>query len=281
MQKVTLLPRMPGYKKCQFTKRLVTINLSFVPLGEGKSKKQPPVAVIWHKGIAGRCDEDVTSAYTKFLSYPKFRDYQNWVIWADNCSGQNKCWTLYTQLVRIVNSPENDIKKLTIKYLKAGHTFMSADHWHGKIEEQFRKMDKIYDFDDYDVCISEVGETIKMNCTDFYHFENGLSQSKASKDTRPLLCNVYVAEFRRGSFSFFFKTHDSEEFKECLFLKVKSRDNIEKNISVPSQSEPRGIPSWKLHSILDNLSSLLPHNRKPFFINLHTNDNSVDLIDND
>ena len=34
MQKVILLPRLPTYKRCLFTKRIVTVNKSFVPIGK-------------------------------------------------------------------------------------------------------------------------------------------------------------------------------------------------------------------------------------------------------
>ena len=60
MQKVILLPRMLGYKRCLFTTRLVTINQSFVPIGKSKSHKNEPVAVLWHEAISGRKDKDVT-----------------------------------------------------------------------------------------------------------------------------------------------------------------------------------------------------------------------------
>ena len=36
MQKVILLPRMSEYKRCLFTKRVVAINQSFVPVWKNK-----------------------------------------------------------------------------------------------------------------------------------------------------------------------------------------------------------------------------------------------------
>ena len=33
MQKVVMLPRMPGVKKCIFTKRLIAFHMTFAPLG--------------------------------------------------------------------------------------------------------------------------------------------------------------------------------------------------------------------------------------------------------
>ena len=91
LQKVILLPRIPGYKTCLFTSRLIAFNQTFAPIGRrGKEHNLKPVGVLWHESIAGRKDENIASAYKRIFSYMKFRDYKNWVIWADNCGGQNK-----------------------------------------------------------------------------------------------------------------------------------------------------------------------------------------------
>ena len=65
MQKVMLLPRLPGYKKSLFTTRLITINQSFAPISDSKNHKKKPVGILWHEAIADRKDEDVCSAYYK------------------------------------------------------------------------------------------------------------------------------------------------------------------------------------------------------------------------
>ena len=62
MQKVILLPRLPGYKESLFTSRLVTINQTFSPVVSSKIKS---TGVLWHEAIAGRNDEHVSSAYVK------------------------------------------------------------------------------------------------------------------------------------------------------------------------------------------------------------------------
>ena len=44
------------------------------------------------------------------------------------------------------------------------------------------------------------------------------------------------------------------------------------------RQQERGITCIKKNAILDNLTSLMPMNRRPFFENLPVNDNAVDLI---
>ena len=73
MEKVILLPRMPGYKIVMFTPWVVAINKSFVPVKHEESKVEiAPIAVIWHDGIMGCNDEDVASSFIKALSLLKF-----------------------------------------------------------------------------------------------------------------------------------------------------------------------------------------------------------------
>ena len=63
-------------------------------LSKGKRtrvSKKKSLAVIWHEEIKGRNDEDVTSAFLKCMNFVDFRDYENFVLWLDNCAGQN--WT--------------------------------------------------------------------------------------------------------------------------------------------------------------------------------------------
>ena len=54
MQKVIFLQRLPGFKLCLFTKRVVTINQSFAPIKNKETKINIQPIGIWHEGIMGR-----------------------------------------------------------------------------------------------------------------------------------------------------------------------------------------------------------------------------------
>ena len=97
LEKVIMLPRMPGIKTAVFTRRIILFNETFAPVG-GHGK---PLGYIWHEGIRRRNDEDIASVYIKFLE--KFDNEPCMVLWADNCTAQNKNWTLYSALVHYVN----------------------------------------------------------------------------------------------------------------------------------------------------------------------------------
>jgi len=69
------------------------------------------------------------------------RDAKIFIFWADNCTGQNKNWVLFTALISSLNSKhKNSIESVTIKYLTKGHTHMPADGVHGNIETKFKQV---------------------------------------------------------------------------------------------------------------------------------------------
>ena len=302
LQKVILLPRLPGYRESIFTSRLIAFNKSFVPLGKTKAEKQKSkeksgsndsqsaVAVCWHEAIMGRMDEDICSAYLKFLKSCQCRDAIHVKIWCDNCGGQNTCWTLYTALVNIVNCDITSLQTITLEYFKKGHSFMSADHFHAKVEKQLKYADKVYDYKDYITCISKApGIVEQMDVPDdFYDFEKGLSESSVSKETRPLLVDTASVQFRRGSTSMFFQTweqmvaakeNDQSHYDETDFLqkKFKKDEHLTTGVYAKKKTTRRGITEKKKTGIIDNLGSLMPSNRLSFYKGLHVNNTVVDL----
>ena len=110
------------------------------PLTKKKVTEKKALGVLWHEGISGRNDEDVSSAFVKAIS-SHFRDFSEVVMWLDNCGGQNKCWTLYTSMIHLVNLNRGP-DKITLKYFTVGHTFMSADTFHKMVEGEMKKMGK-------------------------------------------------------------------------------------------------------------------------------------------
>ena len=67
--------------------------------------------------------EDVASAFILVLRSNHFRDVEFLTVWIDNCSAQNKNWTLYTALCHEVNNCLS-VSEVTLKYFEKGHTFM-------------------------------------------------------------------------------------------------------------------------------------------------------------
>ena len=198
MQKVIMLPRIPGLKVVVFCKRIVIFNETFAPLGKGKKA----TGVLWHEGIKGRSAPDLASTYTTFIRAN--RDIEDFIFWVDNCSGQNKNWYLFTALSNGVNIGTSNVKTITIKYFEPGHTFMSADSFHHKVEKGMRQMKRVEDFQDFVEIVDKCGKALVMKYSDFYDVPKGLSQAVYASE-KPKLENVQVIKFVRGSAKMFWK----------------------------------------------------------------------------
>ena len=169
MQKVILLPRLPGFKLCLFTKRVVVIHESFAPIStKGRERGLRALGVLWHEAIMGRNDEDVASPFIKAMQSSWYRSFDNFIIWLDNCAGQNKNWTLLTAPTKFVIQPDGP-NSITLKYLTKGHTFMSADSFHKRIEDAMKPMNEVCDWQDFVSCVNDAGTSLEMKVEDFFY----------------------------------------------------------------------------------------------------------------
>ena len=71
LQKVMMLPRMPGCKTAAFTSRVVAFNETFALMGKHSKVKRKHLAVTWHEATAGRKAEEIAAAYVKALKYDR------------------------------------------------------------------------------------------------------------------------------------------------------------------------------------------------------------------
>lgn len=272
LEKVIMLPRVDTFKKVIFTKRLSLYNESFVPLG----KKSPvnPFAVLWHEGISGRNQEDIISAFYAFLK--KQRDLKSITIWLDNCSSQNKNWALLSFLVYIINSSDINAENIIINYFEPGHTFMSADSFHHQVELSLKKQGKTYDFPDFVDAVAQANkgkaDVKSMEFQDFFNWKSFVSQQKLKQQpNRVYLTDIVQITARRGEFSLLFKvSYCKFEPANCLdFLQIKAAKV--NGMKLPnSLSGPRGFPTEKRDNILQNLSQVMPDNRKDLWRNIPT-----------
>jgi hypothetical protein len=147
----------------------------------------------------GRNRDDVCSSVLQCITH--FRDALKITVFMDNCSAQNKNWLLYSNMLRAVCCGDFAVECITFKYLQKGHTFISADNDHAKIERAMKLTSKIQDMRDFLKCVE--GSRLKVKellPEDFFQLEEGVSQARLNsfrKDQRPYLAKVKVAEFRK------------------------------------------------------------------------------------
>ena len=53
------------------------------------------------------------------------------------------------------------LQYVTLKFVEAGLTFMTADSFHALAEKKFRKAGKLYDFCDYISCLQSAGKAME------------------------------------------------------------------------------------------------------------------------
>ena len=188
----------------------------------------------------------------------------------DNCGGQNKNYALYTALTDIINTNKISANTITLKYLEAGHTFMSADSCHTRVERQMKKKGDVCDFEDFVNCVKDAGANpITPGFEEFAGYAGGQSQAKLSKKGRPMLADISVAKFERGCKDLQFKTdHADPEYKTFDFLLAKHQLGR----ITPCRTNNRGFPEIKKQGIIDNLCPLMPQSRREFWKKLDTAD---------
>jgi len=270
MQKIILLPKLTT-KQHFFVSRLVVFNETFACLNEGEND----IAVLWHEAINGRNAADVAAAYVKCL---ELSNSPTVTIWADNCCGQNKNWTLFTTMCLCVNQ-EWGPNEVTIKYLEKGHTYMKADSIHGSIGKKLKKQAEILTFPDFVDLVDSSSKFLKpvvLGTADFYEFSAENRTRKTKNVTLPLLTNICSVTFKKDSRLMFFKTDFSQEDTAVDFLKPKF--NVSSSFPSP-HTKHRGISSSKRDGILQLLKEV-PSTKKKFWLELTTCETSRDLVTN-
>lgn len=171
-----MLPRLSGFQSACFTRCLVGFHHTFAPVGAYCNDSRI-VSIVWHEGVNGRkCKEMATSVQ---MAMEEDKYIKELVYYMDNCSGQNKNYALYTSLVVAVNDPKLIVEKITLKFLEASHTFMSADNCHAKVERAMKKMVNVYEFTDLLHCIEGTNAIVRtLSHTDFRLYIGQMSTQK-------------------------------------------------------------------------------------------------------
>lgn len=263
MQKVIMLPRMPGVKSAILTRRLTTYHETFATVGRVVGKKH--LSVVWHEGIAGQSDKEITSAY--FAALQRERDAKHVVYWVDDCSAQNKNWCLLSSLVCVVNSDNIAAVDITLKYFESGHALMSADKVHHGVELEMKNKPGggIYDFEDFLSVVrksnSKKVEVVELTNEGVLDWMDGHSTVKST----PRLADIKVVQLRRGSRCMYTKrSHREKGFRKCDFL----QGQFPLRIPTTLRTEDKGVEASMKKDIVKTLCPLMPSTRRQFWCSL-------------
>ena len=202
LQKVIMLPAIPGVKSVCFTRRIIAFHETFAPV-RAYNKTSHTISCVWHEAVAGRKAEEIASTFLTAIKQD--RDERHVVYYVDNCTAQNKNWCVITSLTNQVNTSDISAETITLKYPESGHTFMSADSVHAEVEKRMRQVKNVYDFDDFCGCVKGRNiDVVQMSETSFLNLEGLKSQPKL-KRANCHLKSMRVIQFRRGERKLFFK----------------------------------------------------------------------------
>ena len=265
-----MLPKLDNFKVCAFTRRMTAYHETFAPVG--KNNKKPIFSAIWNDSITGRRREDIIAAFRSFFIENK--NYKCIKIWLDNCSAQNKNWSLYSFLVQIINSQEIDTKDIILAYFEPGHTHMSADSFHHMVELSMKKKKIIPDWDNFHFSVLKAGKNVvvkDMKCYDFFEYKNFYSQTKLNNKTmdRPILNDIVLVKFCRNNYKMKYKTDmQTDFFKEFDFL----QNSIVRNGFPPYvfYENDRGLDKDRKQDIISKMLHLIPPNSRSYWSNLPT-----------
>ena len=154
---------------------------------------------------------------------------------------------------------------------------MAAYSFHRSVELVMKRQKTVFDFRDFENVIDKAnGVAEVMSYYDFRQYQSKLSHAKST--CYPLLDNVVVAEFRKGSFHMFWKSDfEAKQFNHGEFLQKKFIKSIKTEF--PARQAPRGIPELKKNDIITKLCPMMNEQRRSFWEGLPTT-NVSDLIDN-
>lgn len=267
LQRVILLPRMPAVKQALSTKRVSVFHETFATISQRRGSEKKSISVIWHEGVALRKAVEVASAYVCGLQ--REWNVPHVVLWLDGSTAQYRNWCLVTTLITLVNQNWNRTEDLTLKYFEPGHTFMTTDCFHQRVEREMERQPggRVLDFEDFRRVVSAAQsgdvEVVEMQNEDIRVWKEGNSRRKLTNT--PPLPELAQIQFRKGSRLLWVKlSHDQEEFTPVDFLRNRTRLNIPE----PLRSAEQGIGRRKKMEILVNLSRLMPPQSRLFWESL-------------
>ena len=146
------------------------------------------------------------------------------------------------------------------------------------VEKGIKKRRKRRNYKITKIClfvVNEKGEAMLMKYDDFFKVKKNVSSAKCAAE-KPKLENVQVVRFVKGSLKLQWKkSYNEENFHSAIFLQKKAVKVI--HSSFPVVESPRGINREKKEKIVSSLLIHLDENRRRFWLDMPTNDNSRDL----
>lgn len=99
---------------------------------------------MYDESVGKKGQNEVISFLNYYLENLLHQGIQTLYLFADNCSSQNKNTALIHYLYTIIQSEAFGLKQIIQRYPEPGHSFLPCDRCFGLIEQQKRKIERVY-----------------------------------------------------------------------------------------------------------------------------------------
>lgn len=142
LEKTLPLPRLPT--GILFYKRQIWL----YNLGIHSGKTNKGFFNIWMEYEAGRGAQEIGSCLMKYVDENVSSDITELVMWSDSCGGQNRNIKL-TLLMQSALQSHVSLKKMYIRFLVSGHSFLPNDADFSDVECALKHQQRLYTPEDY------------------------------------------------------------------------------------------------------------------------------------
>lgn len=230
LQKVLILPKAPS-GPLYYTRNFNIYNLNIHENGNGTFH-------VWTELDASRGAKEISSCLINYMRKNIKEETEEIICWSDSCSGQNRNHITATMLLAHLNSTEHPkLSKITLKFLKSGHTYNACDADFGVLEKSIRSHQTICTVDQYlDIMaksrIKNPFNVVQMSRDDFIDAKNILKNitkrdfERGTKVAASWLKTHELVMTKNNPFSLYLKYLDAEDFIELNYAKLKRKGGL-------------------------------------------------------
>lgn len=135
--------------------------LSVLNLGIQNLASEQACMYIWHEGIASSGPQEIASCLKMYIQ--ENVTCNKLIAWSDACGGQNWNIKMVLAYMYLVQQPNFPLDTIVHTFCISGHSYLANDRDYSKIENEIRKKDNIYTFEDF----VEIVKSSKQNQRSF------------------------------------------------------------------------------------------------------------------
>ena len=196
---------------------------------------------LWDEVTAKRGANEICSCIQKFINSFVPQDVTRLFIFSDNCSGQNKNFTLLIFYLSLIHSSR--FKEITQIYFVAGHTYMAADRDFALIEKNMRNHSYVFTPDEHKEIIKN---TKKSSETPFHVVDMKQDDFKDFHSLKQYVTRRNPSRFRFSDACYFRVSHANKAGYLCDNNYTSLREGGWEHVRVEKGTHSRSDTTFNL-----------------------------------